>query len=665
MTRDLSRLLRPASIAVYGSGWAENVIKTCRRIGYEGEIWPIHPGKDSIAGQRAYPSIDATPHPPDAVFLGVNRDLTLSLMPDIARSGAGGVIVFASGFAEREDRESQALLTAAAGEMPILGPNCYGVINALDGAAVWPDEQGLKRVGRGVGIISQSSNIAMTLTMCRTGVPIGMVACVGNAAQTSMVDLGRAMIEDERVTALGLYIEGIPNARGLAELAMLARQKGKGIVALKSGRSPASRAAAQSHTASLAGDARVSSALLARCGIGEVENLPGLLETLKILHASGPLTSPRVVSVSCSGGEAGLVADAAIARGLELPALTDAGRSALAQALGPGIALANPLDYQTFVWGDAERMAKVFTAAMTDMDAGLFIIDPPRADRCDPSGFDPAFAAMTQTAKSTGKRVFAVQTLPGSITEKQSEELAGKGVIALSGIEEALSGLRAAAAPFRDDGWRPWPAAEVDVDTVLVDEAAAKGMLSEAGITVPRGTTSSELDRLDISDLTRPLVLKALGIPHKTEGGAVRLGLTSLDGVSEIEGATGYLAEEMLTAPFIEVLVGLRRDPVCGVSLTIGAGGVLAELIDDVATLICPFDAVELRAALSGTKIHNLLAGHRGREPSALESLIEGILRLQGMIAKDRDLIEIEINPMAVTPTQAVALDALMRRRKT
>ena len=143
----------------------------------------------------------------------------------------------------------------------------------------------------------------------------------------------------------------------------------------------------------------------------------------------------------------------------------------------------------------------------------------------------------------------------------------------------------------------------------------------------------------------------------------MRLGLRSLEGQAEIEGAAGYLLEEMLAGPFVEVLVGVRRDPVCGAALTIGTGGVLAELIGDVAVLVCPASEAELRAALAETKVARLLDGWRGARAVSTDALVAAVMRVQEMLAGDADLIEVEINPLAVTETEAVALDALMRRR--
>ncbi len=284
VNRDLSRLLRPRSIAVLGAGWAANVIEQCARMGFAGPVWPVHPTRAAIAGVPCLPRLADLPAAPDAVFVGVNRHATLGVVADLAAMGAGGAICFAAGWEEAGEAGLQAQLVAAAGAMPILGPNCYGVINYLDGALLWPDQHGGRRVARGVALISQSSNIVINLTMQARGLPVAYVACLGNAAQVGLAELAAAVLDDPRVTALGLYVEGIDDAAGFAALAEAARAAGKGIVALKSGKTEAAQAAAASHTASLAGGGAASSAYLRQCGVAEVATLGALIETLKIFH---------------------------------------------------------------------------------------------------------------------------------------------------------------------------------------------------------------------------------------------------------------------------------------------------------------------------------------------------------------------------------------------
>lgn len=169
----LQRLLRPRHIVVMGGRWAEAVIVSCLDMGFEGEIWPVHPNKAEINGIKAYPSLDALPEPPDAVFLGINRHASIEMIKELSAMGAGGVVAFASGFAEVDDgADLQQELVAAAGIMPVLGPNCYGMINYLDGALLWPDVHGGARVESGVAIITQSSNLSINLTMQTAGLPI-------------------------------------------------------------------------------------------------------------------------------------------------------------------------------------------------------------------------------------------------------------------------------------------------------------------------------------------------------------------------------------------------------------------------------------------------------------------------------------------------------------
>ncbi len=659
--RDLARLLRPRSIAVLGSGWAVNVIEQCRKMGFDGPVWPVHPTRREIGGMRSFRAISALPEAPDATFIGVNRHATLAVVEELAAIGAGGAVAFASGWSEAGAADLQARLVAAAGDMPVLGPNCYGLINYLDGALLWPDQHGGRRVGRGVAILSQSSNIAINLTMQARGLPVAYVACLGNAAQTGLVALADALLADERVTALGLYVEGIADAPALAALAEAARDSGKGIVAIKAGRSEAARSAAASHTAALAGEGVVSSAFLAQAGIAEVASLSELVETLKILHVHGPGLGRRLASLSCSGGEAGLVADLAAPLGLDFPPPTAAQRAALSATLGPLVAIANPLDYHTFIWGDLPRTTEVFTTMLAGYDAGVFVIDPPRPDRCDPSSFAPALAAIEAAQAATGKPAFPVASLPENFDEDRAVALIERGIAPLLGLETALAAIRAAQTLSARPEWRPWPAA-VPRPRRLLDEAASKARLAAAGIAVPRGLSAATLAELTplAADLTAPIALKGLGFAHKSEAGAVRLGLDSLCGQAEMPGATGYLAEEMVTGVLAELLIGLRRDPVYGASVTLGFGGVTAELLGDTVTLVAPVTGNEIRQGLRRLRLWPLLDGYRGRPRVDLAAVIAATLALQALLASDPAVEEIEINPLMVRADGAVAADAVI-----
>jgi acyl-CoA synthetase (NDP forming) len=659
--RDLRRLLRPRSIAVLGSGWAKNVVEQCQKMGFDGPVWPVHPTRDEIGGVRCFRSLADLPHAPDATFIGVNRHATLDVVAELAAMGAGGATCFASGWEEAGEADLQARLVAAAGDMPILGPNCYGVINYLDGALLWPDQHGGRPVDSGVALLSQSSNIVINLTMQARGLPVAYVACLGNAAQVGLAELADALLADERVTALGMYVEGIDDATAFADLAEKAQAAGKGIVCIKSGKTELSRTAAASHTASLAGGGAASSAFLRACGVAEVSTPAELIETLKIFHVCGPQIGRRICSLSCSGGEAGLVADLAAPFDLDFPPPSDAQRARLGEILGPIVTIANPLDYHTFIWGDGPRTTDVFATMLAGYDAGIFIIDPPRPDRCDPSSFQPALDAVVAAAAQTGKPAFAVGSLPENFDEDLAIRIMGGNVVPMMGLETALGAIRAAQTLPNRGGWRPWPVLPPRA-LRLRDEASAKALIQAAGVAVPRSVTALTLAALAplTEGLTAPLALKGLGFAHKTEAGAVRLGLASLQGQAEMAGAKGYLAEEMVTGVVAELLVGLRRDPVYGATLTIGFGGVTAELLADTATLVLPVTADEVRAALRGLRLWPLLDGYRGRVRADVDAVVAAVMALQALLQATPAIEEIEINPLMVRAAGAVAVDAVI-----
>ena len=410
MTRDLSRLFRPRSIAVIGGGWGLEVVAQCKKMGFDGEIWPVHPTRAEMHGIACFRSIEDLPGAPDASFIGVNRHLTIEAVRALSARDAGGAVCFASGFAEAEDgREAgaalQEALVIAAGDMPVLGPNCYGVINYLDGALLWPDQHGGIARESGVALLTQSSNILINFTMAARGLPIAYVMAAGNQAQTTLADMAMACLDDPRVTAVGLYIEGVKDVRAFEAMAAKARALGKPIVALKAGRSEEAQRATLSHTASLAGSDSASRAFLQRLSIPVLGDIPEFLETLKLLHIHGPIAGREICSVSCSGGEASLAGDAAVGRAVTYRPMTEAQRDSIQETLSPLVTVSNPLDYHTFIWGDAARMTATFTAVLEcRYDLTMFIFDFPRGDRCSDTTWSVALDRWRQRRRRLAQK---------------------------------------------------------------------------------------------------------------------------------------------------------------------------------------------------------------------------------------------------------------------
>ena len=658
---NLNRLLRPKTIAVLGAGWALNVIEQCGKMEFAGQVWPVHPTRVEIGGLKAYASLADLPEPPDATFIGVNRFATIDVVAELSAMAAGGAICFASGWEEAGEAGLQGRLVAAAGRMPILGPNCYGVINYLDGALLWPDQHGGVRVDKGVALVSQSSNIVINMGMQARGLPVAYVACLGNAAVVGLAELTGALLDDPRVTAVGLYIEGIDDAPAFAALAEKARAKGKGVAVIKSGKTESSRTAAASHTASLAGGGAASSAFLRQIGVAEVNTPSELIETLKIFHVHGPRIGTRICSLSCSGGEAGLVADLAAPYGIDFPPVPQTTHDRLFAVLGEIPTISNPLDYHTFIWGDGPKTTEVFSAMLEAYDAGLYIIDTPRADRCDASSYQPALDAIVTAQKATGKIAFPVASMPENFGEVRVQAMMDQGICTLLGLETALAAITAAQTTPGRAGWRPLAALPLR-ETRLLTEADGKALLAGAGVAVPRLVAGASLETLELVGLHPPYALKGLGFAHKTESGAVRLGLSSLDGQAEMPGATGYLVEEMVTGAVAEVLVGLRRDQVYGVTLTLGMGGVTAEVLADTVTLVLPVTEDQVLEAARSLRLWPLLDGYRGRPKADMGAVAEIAVRLGALMLADDSLEEIEINPVLVLQSGAVAVDAMIRR---
>ena len=670
----LDRLFRPKSVAAIGGGyWARSIIEQCRKIGFQGAIYPIHPKATAVDGIPVYRTLADLPETPDAAFICVNRNATIDVVRELSRMGAGGAVCFASGFlesqAETQDGASlQAELVSAAGDMPILGPNCYGFVNYLDQVCLWPDQHGGIPVDGGVAIITQSSNIAINLSMHTRALPITYLMTAGNQAKVSMVDLARFVLADQRVTALGMHIEGLGDPNDFLQLAQDAHAMGKGIVVIKVGASDHAQATMISHTASLAGSAAGASAIFERLGVAQVQDLSTFMDTLMLLHHVGPLNGDTVATISCSGGEASLMADLGQAVGVEFPDLVPNQRDALRAALGDKVALANPLDYHTYIWGDGAAMGRCYSAMMLgDQDATILVVDFPRADRCSQSAWDCVIEGVEYAHAQSDRVLILAASLAENMPEHVAERLGALGIPCLNGLRESLEAVKAAAAVgqgIQND--HPLWISSPSETSVTLSETEAKAALSLSGLKVPAARVVS-LDDIDKQgDFPFPAVLKAQGLAHKSDEGGVALNLTSLDAVksaAENMGRDSFLMEQMITGPVCEILVGVIADPAHGFVLTLAAGGVMTEILKDSTTLVLPVTPQNVAQAFQRLKIAPILNGYRGQAAVDMAALVDAVMSVQSYVQQNmNDVLEVEINPIIATPTTAIAVDALIRR---
>jgi len=415
----IERLLKPRTIAVFGGTQAQEVISQSDRMGYKGQIWPVHPKKTEILGRKVYRSVGDLPGSPDAAYVGVNRHITIDIVRDLAADGAGGAICYATGFTEvgAEGSELEKQLLEASGDMPLIGPNCYGLLNYIDGAMLWPDQQGGRRADEGVVIITMSSNVGFSLTMQRRGLPIAYLLSLGNKLKFDLHDAILAFARQDRVTALGLYMETMPDPQAFQEAVNVARELGKPIVAIKTGRSEVGQKMVVSHTASLAGSDALVNALFERLGVARVDSLEALVEALKVLHVLGPLNGGRIGGMSTSGGDLTLLADA-MGPELTMPPLSEAVAQRLRATVHERVVPANPFDYQMFGWDDEDHMAEKFSAFLSEnFDVSLCLLDYPREDCCDQSSWGGAERGFVRAVRQTGTKGAVMATFTDTMTE--------------------------------------------------------------------------------------------------------------------------------------------------------------------------------------------------------------------------------------------------------
>ena len=677
----LQRLLRPRNIAVVGGREAQIVAEQCDRLGYAGTIWPVSPKRDQIAGRPCLKRLEDLPEPPDAVFIAIPAEPTIEAVGMLAGTDAGGTVCFASGFREvgGQGIERQERLIAAAGAMPMMGPNCHGFVNYLDGAALWPDQHGGVRAERGVALITQSGNIGLNLTMQQRSLDVAYLVTLGNQGAIGIPECIEALATDERVTAIGLHIEGLGDIGAFERAAIAARTAGIPMVALKTGRSVTGAEIAMSHTASLAGPDGLYDALFERLGVARVRTIPELLETLKLLSIGGPLAGNRVCSMSCSGGEASLMADLAEGHAVEFPPMDAGHRERVTATLSELVSVSNPLDYHTFIWGQEDQIAATFTAMMSGgYDLSMVVLDFPRADRCDVSTWWPTVNGIARAAEATGGRAAILSSMQESLPEDVGMHLAGRGIVPMMGMAEAFTAIECAAliGRGRANGIPPallHPAPPTHAGSRVYDEWESKRMLAGHGLSVPEAAlvTSSTEAVAAAEALGYPVAIKAVSaeIAHKTEAGAVALNLIDGDAVDTAATrmlglSSRVLVEKMVPDSVAELIVGIDRDAQFGPYLVVGFGGVLVELINDSHTLLLPTDRAQVRAALQSLKTAPMLTGYRGLPVADLDAAIDAIMAVADFAAAHADtILELDVNPLMVRPAGmgAIAADALIR----
>ncbi|MCP4470792.1 MAG: acetate--CoA ligase family protein [Gammaproteobacteria bacterium] len=696
LRHNLRRLLSPRHIAFIGGSDADFSARQCAAL-FDGQVWGVNPGRNSLGGLPCYNSIEDLPEAPDAVFLATPRAAATDTVRCLSRMGAGGVACFTAGFGELgvSGQQAEAELVAAAGEMALVGPNCYGVINFTNGALLWPFGAGDSRCDKGVALIMQSGMLPANLIMNDRSVPISYVVSAGNQAVLAIEDYMDLLVDEASVTAIGLYIEGIRDIHKFAEVAIRAITANKPVVVLKAGKSVLGSSISITHTGSLAGADEAFQALFEQLGMIRVNSPVEMLETLKFLSVSGAPKGNRLAVFTCSGGDAAMVADYCERVGLELspPSADCAGN--LAQRL-PDIATpTNPLDYTTPLWGNSEAMPGVFQALMQDdYDAAVVIQDfPPPRIHADNSLYRSDASSFIQACNAVGIPGAVCSDLPENIDRETRDLVIAGGVTPLQGLDSGLDAIanacRYGMARERMVGadgvpeFRLIAAPDRQAASRIVDEWQGKTRLQACGIDIPAGqVVDIEAVREISGQLSFPVVLKALSaeLPHKSEVGAVRVNLQNADqlchaveamrhSISEAAPAVDFnqvLVESMVEDVIAELMIGINTDAQFGQLLVIASGGVLVELTRDATTLLLPASDAQIYSALRQLRCFRLLQGFRGKPAADIDRIISSIRALIGFAeSQQASLVEIDINPLMITPQACIAADVMIREITT
>jgi acetate---CoA ligase (ADP-forming) len=672
----LHRLIHPKSIAFIGGEECAVAIRRSQEFGFVGAIHAVHPKRDTISGIKTVKSVDGIEDPIDAAFIAVKREATIEVVHQLRAKNCGGAVIYASGFAETGHDHLQRELFAAADGMPLLGPNCYGFVNGLSRVALWPDEHGIKPLDKGIAIITQSGNIACNMTFTRRALPLAAVFAIGNQADVDMARMVEFLSADDRITAIGLHVEGLNDLPAFAAACEAARIRRKPIVVLKTGKSEQGASVAMSHTSSLAGADSLYDALFKRHGVARCHSITSFVETLKFLHL-GAIQGAKIVSLSCSGGEAALVADLAMNRKLSFPNFDPATAQLVRDTLSELVTISNPLDYHTFIWNQIDKQTATFSATLSGgFDVGMLILDTPPPP-LNAEAWYVAARAFKQAAINTGARAAVVATLPECMPLDLAEELLAAGVAPMLGLDDALTTFENAAkvGVAQSSSATPPP---LNAPTLcegpsrLLKERDAKLLLQKFGLKVPEGITCKITEATQAADnIGYPATLKvsSVTIAHKTEAGGVVLNLKTAVEVAAAASRLSLLADEvlveqMITGAVAELIIGITRDPQFGLGLVVGTGGILTELLQDSATLLLPTNRIEIETALKSLKVWKLVEGFRGKsgDVDAVINAVEAITRFAEFHADT--LEELDVNPLLVLPKGVVAVDALIRMKQ-
>ena len=702
LSDQLSGLMNPQSVAVVGAsanaeGWSGMAVPVLRRLGYTGKIFPVNPKYEELNGLPCYPSVSAIPEEVDAALMFVPQKVLPDILEDCGRKGVRGAVILASGFSEtgEEGRALEERLREVANRnrIAICGPNCLGLANLDSGfmgltAATFPEDMSAGRTA----LISQSGQLLMVL-LARAhdqGVHMRYLVSTGNELNVEAADYAGWALNDPQIASVAMALEGLRTPSRFLELARRAREAEKPLIVLKLGRSQRAARTALAHTGKMAGAFRTYEAVFRQNNVVSVDDPLELAEVAALFEKCPAPRGERISVVTFSGGWSGVVADQAEALGLPMADFTEKTEAALRPLLDftPPV---NPLDLSGNVNNHPERWGQSLEAVLADENTDIVVVF---IHQVREAWRGRLISPVLELARRSDKPILVVYD-GGKVVEAGFDQLAkDRSLPIYRGSQPALKALKRfvdyhrranvtaddTPRPDLPDGAAATMKAQLAGNGRSLSEHAAKAALRAYGLPmVGERLVMSEAEALTAAEeIGFPVVMKGLadGLEHKSDAGLVHLNLKDAGGA---RAAYGDLAEKLagqtlngqpapcvvqqMVTGGVEVILGMQNDPDFGPMILVGVGGVMTELLDDVALRRAPLSRRDVKDMIGETRLGMLLQGYRGAPRADRAALEDAILRLSDLAVEHAQEIEsIDINPLLVLPEGegCVAVDALI-----
>jgi acetyltransferase len=710
--RDLTPLIAPKSVAVVGASQrgadanlareprGNRVIRNLRNFGFEGRVVAVNPKYSEVMGCPCYPDIAAIPEAVDCIVSAVPNRHVPDLLESAANAGVRAAVVFAAGFGEigGEGKARQARLEALSKERGFLicGPNCYGVLNVNGKAPLFASAIPPGFLAGSVALISQSGGLSTTIAnalMLNRHVGLSHIISCGNQSGATIEEYMNYFVEDANTRVIAVFVEGFKQPGRLLAVARKAAEANKPLIILKGGRSDVSKRAAATHSGSLAGAAEVVDAAFRQRGIVSVRSINELIDSVSVFSCDGFIKKyrggRRIGVLSGSGGECTLVSDAAANVGVEVPELTEATKASLQAAVADFGNMNNPLDGTGAMYDDEKIFPRLLQGLIDDANIDIVTINLEANDpRPKELKSGPRFTSAIEKAAAASRKPIATfsSVVGGPVDPDILKPLRNAGVPIMEGAECATATIRNLADYFEfqkarlSGGEVPWPKAYGQLPSGILGAEAAFALFKEFNIPVaPTVLTKSPDEAANAADkMGYPVVLKveSAQITHKSDAGGVVLRLSNGDEVraaftriqSEVKrhmpsSTIDGIVVQKMAGEGVEMILGVKRDPLFGPVVLCGLGGILVEVLKDVAVGIPPLSKQQAHDMLARLRGFQILGGVRGKPAGDIDALCDAVVGISNLAVSLGDQLNgVDINPLIVLPKGegVVAVDAVV-----